>query len=471
MKKVLLLSFALFCAVCSFAQGIIFEEGSFADALKRAKSEKKLIFVDIYTTWCGPCKMMSDEIFPRTTVGSFYNDKFINMKLDAENSADGKMIAEKYKVSSYPTMLFINGDGEQVFSIIGARDEAQFLKEGENAVKAIKALPKVKQMDKIHEKGGSKANKAFYKKYYKARKEIGLDCSDAVISYYSLLRDDEIALQENIMMIMDIKRYDQEVTSKIMRSLVMSSGSMHPQMFAQYNMVCAGILSNSINESMNEKGDDHTKFQHLMTLRDAFITIKGNEPKVVYAMRAGIVLMPTELIYLQYFKTRGMNKEFSDQFSSYMTQYIQKSRGVMGEVAKIVKQAEESVKAAQASNNQQEAQRISHELGIFINEIGTEVQHTTGTLLDYISYYISITDKEKDAAFDKSIMTWCLELVNIFPSYRMAHTAADILISRDKSPLALQILKKGLEKGASTPGSTEQDFNRVNELIAELEAK
>lgn len=41
--------------------------------VKKAKKEKKLIFVDCYTSWCGPCKMLAKDVFTRDTVADFFN--------------------------------------------------------------------------------------------------------------------------------------------------------------------------------------------------------------------------------------------------------------------------------------------------------------------------------------------------------------------------------------------------------------
>ncbi len=53
------------------AQGIQFEHITFAEGLAKAKAENKLIFVDAFTTWCGPCKMLTSKTFPDSAVGTF----------------------------------------------------------------------------------------------------------------------------------------------------------------------------------------------------------------------------------------------------------------------------------------------------------------------------------------------------------------------------------------------------------------
>lgn len=101
------------------AQGIEFEHGSWAEAIEKAKAEDKMLFVDGYAVWCGPCKRLAKTIFPLANVGDFYNANFINVKMDMEKG-DGLKFRKKYPVSAFPTLLFIAPDGELVHSIKGA---------------------------------------------------------------------------------------------------------------------------------------------------------------------------------------------------------------------------------------------------------------------------------------------------------------------------------------------------------------
>ena len=73
----------LVLSVMAFAQtGVDFQHLTFDEALAKAKAEKKLVFVDCYTTWCGPCKMMTTKIFPMKEAGEFFNPRFVCVKFD-----------------------------------------------------------------------------------------------------------------------------------------------------------------------------------------------------------------------------------------------------------------------------------------------------------------------------------------------------------------------------------------------------
>jgi thiol-disulfide isomerase/thioredoxin len=91
----------------TFSQGINFRQDDWQNVLMQAKAQKKLIFVDIYTAWCGPCKEMDKKTFTDVSVGDKFNARFINYKVDAEKGF-GITLAKRYNVTSYPTVLFLD---------------------------------------------------------------------------------------------------------------------------------------------------------------------------------------------------------------------------------------------------------------------------------------------------------------------------------------------------------------------------
>jgi len=98
--------------------GIKFTEANWAAILKKAKAEKKLIFLDAYASWCGPCKMLQKNVFTQQQVGDYFNKRFINVKIDMEKG-EGPALSRKYPLEAYPTLFFINGDGQVVKKVIG----------------------------------------------------------------------------------------------------------------------------------------------------------------------------------------------------------------------------------------------------------------------------------------------------------------------------------------------------------------
>jgi thiol-disulfide isomerase/thioredoxin len=129
--KLSFLSFLVLLSATNFAQ-INFEHDSWDKIKAKAKAEHKLIFMDAYTSWCGPCKWMSSVVFTNDTVGKFYNSTFINAKFDMEKG-EGVEIAKLYGVKVYPTLLYINGDGEIMHRAVGGRPATQFIALGKDA--------------------------------------------------------------------------------------------------------------------------------------------------------------------------------------------------------------------------------------------------------------------------------------------------------------------------------------------------
>lgn len=107
--------------------GISFSKLKLETAMKLAKKEKKLIFIDAYTSWCRPCKIMAATAFKDEKVANTFNKQFVNLKVDMEKNADGTFIARKYKVQAYPTLLFIDSKGNLIKKAIGMQSASQLL--------------------------------------------------------------------------------------------------------------------------------------------------------------------------------------------------------------------------------------------------------------------------------------------------------------------------------------------------------
>lgn len=169
MRKITLSLLAVCTPFLMLAQGLLFETGSFSEALEKAKKENKLVFVDVYTTWCGPCKQMATNLFPAKEAGALYNKHFVNFKIDAEKG-EGLDIATKYSVAGYPTNLFLNPDGSVVYTVMGAGDLAWFLNNGEVAIAEAKDPMKWSDYEATLSK--SKVDKAFLERYLAKGKRL-----------------------------------------------------------------------------------------------------------------------------------------------------------------------------------------------------------------------------------------------------------------------------------------------------------
>ncbi len=134
MKNILYtIFFTLFILPSVQGQGIEFFHGSWAEALEKAKTEEKIIFVDAFASWCGPCKRMASQTFPDPKAGEYFNGNFINMKIDMEKP-ENQEFAGKFPVGSYPTLFFIDADGKVVLKEVGAKTVDQLIQSGQKAL-------------------------------------------------------------------------------------------------------------------------------------------------------------------------------------------------------------------------------------------------------------------------------------------------------------------------------------------------
>ena len=116
-------------------KGIQFHKNeSWEKMLELAKKENKMIFMDCYTVWCGPCKGLARDIFPQEKVGNYFNPRFINVQYDMEKG-DGKMLYEKYKkyIIGFPTMLLIDKDGNVLQQLAGYQEADKLIEGIKNA--------------------------------------------------------------------------------------------------------------------------------------------------------------------------------------------------------------------------------------------------------------------------------------------------------------------------------------------------
>ncbi|MEM1325682.1 MAG: thioredoxin family protein [Bacteroidota bacterium] len=133
MKSILLVIAILLLVQSSFAKGIEFFEGTWEEAVEKAAAEEKVIFVDAYAEWCGPCKRMARNVFTDSEVGDYYNTHFINLKVDMEKKKNAQF-AKQYPASAFPTLYYIDFDGKVVHQVKGARNVEQFINLGKEVL-------------------------------------------------------------------------------------------------------------------------------------------------------------------------------------------------------------------------------------------------------------------------------------------------------------------------------------------------
>ncbi|WP_415324932.1 thioredoxin family protein [Chryseobacterium sp. MMS23-Vi53] len=142
MKKILLILsvFVVFASLYSFKTNekatnneVSFYDGSLKKAMTKAKKEKKMIFLDVYATWCGPCKLLKKTTFKDPELSDYFNKNFVSLEVDGEKG-EGIEIVKKYQLKGYPSLVFIDSNGNVVNKTLGYYDGKELLE----IVKGIK---------------------------------------------------------------------------------------------------------------------------------------------------------------------------------------------------------------------------------------------------------------------------------------------------------------------------------------------
>ena len=169
---------SLFCAQ-TFAEGIEFDhEIAFQAALDKAKKEGKLVFMDCYTSWCGPCKRLAATVFTDSSVGQYFNSNYINVKFDMEKG-EGTAIAGRYQITAYPTLLWLDANGSIKSKVVGGLDVNGLIAAGKKAANPISDA--LNAMDKKYAAGTR--DQTFMEEYLKNFQESGRD-HEAVFAEY-----------------------------------------------------------------------------------------------------------------------------------------------------------------------------------------------------------------------------------------------------------------------------------------------
>ncbi len=176
---------------------------SFTKAKKLANEQKKLIFVDVATSWCGPCKKMEREVFTDPNVVKLFNETFVNLKVNGDSSNNFK---KKYGVRSYPTLLFIDLSGNEVYKTVGGRDKVKFLELGEK-VKKIAPYYSTDFLNKVlnakddeieayildaYNNGGEQPAKILTKKFLEQRKTLEGKLANRLFLFCLPITDDDM---------------------------------------------------------------------------------------------------------------------------------------------------------------------------------------------------------------------------------------------------------------------------------------
>ena len=255
MKKLLFLS--LLGVIISFpgiGQGISFEEGDWNTVLTKAKKEQKLIYVDVYTTWCGPCKILATQIFPQKEAGDKYNKLFVNYRIDAEKG-EGIALAKKYNVDGFPTHLFVDPvDGAVIYRDMGASTEVKDFNHHADVAMQEKADPMTWDKYVAAYKAGKK-DQAFLRAYLLKAKRLSKGNDEVLNDYVALLKmkpaplDTEVRFLTEHLQTIDNKAIDYVANNKKVIAWIMPDNKNY------YNVLVNRWIYGTFKKAVDERNE------------------------------------------------------------------------------------------------------------------------------------------------------------------------------------------------------------------------
>jgi thiol-disulfide isomerase/thioredoxin len=170
-----------------------FDSTSLERSIEKAKSDNRLIFIDCYTSWCGPCKEMSKHVFTQDSVADFFNAHFVNVKLDMEKG-EGPAVQKEFHVEAFPTYLLLNGNRKLIYRFVGGMPADTFL------ARIKKGMDTLNRMAILNERyNNGERTKELLQEYIKIKIE-GMEISvgeKVAAEYFEMLTQKEKVLPEN----------------------------------------------------------------------------------------------------------------------------------------------------------------------------------------------------------------------------------------------------------------------------------
>lgn len=432
------------------AQGIQFEEGNWSSVVAKAKKENKMIYLDAYAEWCGPCKMMAKNIFPTKEAGDKYNAAFINYKIDAEKG-EGIQIAKKYGVTAYPTNLYIDPKDESVvFKSLGAPDLKGFLERADDALKEFNDPMTLEVYEKEFRKGGF--NQEFLENYI-AKANIKDADTDPLLNIY-------------------LEKFGSPVSDGLLKYLVKNTKTFD-------NHVVAFLYQNKnrINEIFKEESPDYfsawTQQLPYNTFQKAITTKNENLIDLLYNSMKKFEfsnnILGAQAFKEMFYKQLGDVEKAAkaktavvDRLMKLSTKEFEAQNAL--ELQGIKKAIEDQVK--QQGLPEEKTKEIIENTLAEHPEYALSANFTAAQKLNEVAWQVYEDEKADKKELQKAI-TWAkkaADLTSTLPSWAMfADTHAHLLYKSGKKAEAIKMQEMAVKK------AKENNLNGHEEMESDLE--
>lgn len=338
-------------------QGIEFYEGEWTDALAEAEKTEKLVFVDAYAVWCGPCKRMAATTFKEKEVGDFFNANFINLKIDMEKG-HGLTFGSKYPVSAYPTLMFLNGKGEVVHKSTGGKDVAKLM---DFAKKAMGMDDRSGDYEVAYEEG--KRDYDLVYKYVQALNKVGKPSAKIVNDY---LRSKPNITEDQMTKFLMVAVIDAD--SKAFEELIKRKSNAE-------KLTDEASVKNAIVKACKKTVNKAVEYESEMLLSEA-----QNKMKASYKSDAKTFEYESKIIY---YKGLGYTDMYLETVQDYCSKVIKKDAEAINDLA---------VEISKTHNRNKKALGVAEDLAKNASKKGKKADY-------YLTYakILNLNEKKDDA--------------------------------------------------------------------------
>lgn len=443
MKKIFYLLFFLpFTSFADDRKGIKFTEGSWADIKSIAKNQNKLIFIDIYTTWCGPCKIMAEKVFTDTQVGDKFNEVFINYKIDAEKG-EGIELAKNYAITAYPTYLFVNAGGELVYRTLGAMPAEKFMIEADKALTTGKSFKSSEDLDRDFNSGKRDAD--FLYEYMKRKNLNGGENATLLDEYLNLIPESAYK------------------TEKVLSIISENISTIETKAFA--------ILANALNRYMNMTVQQQKYVLNGISKakRNTFKKVLDNRDKALLEKLIDAVRITSysmagfeaeeKQFRLEYAKITRDGENFKKIASRESAKLMAKtSEELNAETEQKITNFKEGAKAKNIDENTPQFKMILENLSNNAQKL------TSFQLNEYAWGYVQMINNPKDL---EEALKWSERAINLVESPVNLDTYANLLSILGRKKDAIKAEKKAIKLGKKEGG----DIKDLQETLKEIKGK
>lgn len=444
-----LVCFLIFVAnLSAHAEGMRFFEGSWKEVLAQAKAQKKPIFIDIYTTWCGPCKQMSKNIFPMENVGEKFNSLFINYKIDAEKG-EGIEIAKKYSVDAYPTYLFVDADENLFYKSIGSMPADKFIAEADLAITALKEEKPLSMWDKEYADGKREA--AFLLAYLQKRSKMRMNSAEILEEYVKTQSEETFSSDDNLALIIEnVGSIQGKAFDILMKNKARIDAMRGDRRFMMFNMKVQQLVKKEVAKAIKNKDKE---------LIDKCIVVNNQTydgPMIKFAEKANAET------YMAYYK--GIKDK--DSYIKAATDYTEKF---------VMIKSIESIKKIDDGNYERFMQMYKTGMRDSTKEerfqeikkvMANMESRSTATALNNAAW--GAVELFDDKATLEKVAPWLERALEIYREPFILDSYAHLLFKLGKKQEAIKIQKEASEK-AMTNGETSEEIAKYDAFLQEMQ--